>query len=137
MSYSIKEAAEKLTVSEITLRRIIYRGEINYHKIGKIYRLTEDDIACYIKSIKKSKDDTAGETTIPANVVLSDEIVRKIERETGNLRHGVVRFALHIVDGKPVRYIVSREQSVLWDKDGDKALDHPEQAEPAERVEKW
>lgn len=137
MSYSIKEAALKLDIAEITLRRAIARGEINYHKIGKMYRLNENDITDYTRSTRKPID-TVQEAIQPAgNVSLTDDIMKQIEQETVNLRHGIVKFSLHIVDGKPIRYTVSRKQSTMWAKDNDQVIDHQDEAKEAERVEKW
>jgi hypothetical protein len=69
-------------------------------------------------------------------ITLNEEIMRKVENGTANLRHGIVRFALHIVDGKPVRYTISCEQSVMWAKDEYQFIDHLDNEIELERVEK-
>jgi excisionase family DNA binding protein len=48
---TIKTAAPKLHVSEITLRRLIRSRSIPYHKIGeKRYFFTESDIENYLRN---------------------------------------------------------------------------------------
>jgi excisionase family DNA binding protein len=41
---TIKETAPRLLMAEVTLRRMIRRGECPYHRIGKKYFFTPDDI---------------------------------------------------------------------------------------------
>ncbi|MFP3041218.1 helix-turn-helix domain-containing protein [Treponema primitia] len=41
---SIKEAAPVLGVAEVTLRRMIRKGEVPHHRIGSLYKFTESDI---------------------------------------------------------------------------------------------
>ena len=46
--YKIKTVAQKLLISEVTVRRLIRDKKIPFHKIGKIYRFTEQDISSYL-----------------------------------------------------------------------------------------
>jgi|TergutMp193P3_1026864.scaffolds.fasta_scaffold14984_2 excisionase family DNA binding protein len=48
---SIIDAAPMLKISEITLRRLIKKKEIPYHRIGKRYFFTEEDIENYLSNV--------------------------------------------------------------------------------------
>ncbi|GMO34990.1 MAG: hypothetical protein Ta2B_15300 [Termitinemataceae bacterium] len=41
-TYSTEDAATKLNISVVTLRRWIQANKIDFFKIGKLYRFTED-----------------------------------------------------------------------------------------------
>jgi excisionase family DNA binding protein len=45
---NIKFVASTLNMAEITLRRKIKKNEISYHKIGKKYYFTRDDLEDFI-----------------------------------------------------------------------------------------
>jgi len=45
---SIRVTAPLLNMAEITLRRIIRKKEIPFHKIGKRYFFTDEDIETYL-----------------------------------------------------------------------------------------
>ena len=47
----IRDAAPMLKISEITLRRLIKRKEIPYHRIGYQYFFTDDDIKLYLSTV--------------------------------------------------------------------------------------
>ena len=49
--FSLKEAAEYLEVAEITLRRWVKAGKLNYKKIGRNFVFGPDEL----KAFKKSK----------------------------------------------------------------------------------
>jgi len=59
--FTIQEAAPKLHISVITLRRLIKRKDIPYRRIGKKYMFTEEDI---LKFISKA--------SVPMNEVKND-----------------------------------------------------------------
>ena len=42
--YAIPEVAERLKITEELVRELIRRGEIHAYRIGKAYRITDDDI---------------------------------------------------------------------------------------------
>ncbi|GHT80061.1 hypothetical protein FACS1894130_10550 [Spirochaetia bacterium] len=46
---TVKEAAPQLLMAEITLYRLLRKGEILHHRIGKKYLFTPDDIQQYLK----------------------------------------------------------------------------------------
>ena len=48
--YAIPEVAEKLKVKEELVRELIRRGELHAFRIGKAYRITDDDIDEYLQS---------------------------------------------------------------------------------------
>ena len=52
MLLSVQQTAEKLNVSEITVRRIIRLKRISYRKIGDRYLFSQDDISSYLESVK-------------------------------------------------------------------------------------
>lgn len=43
--YTYAEAAEKLRVAETTLRRWVSKGRISCHRLGRLVRFTEEDLA--------------------------------------------------------------------------------------------
>jgi excisionase family DNA binding protein len=46
--FTVSETAKILGVAIITLRRLLKKHEIPYHKVGKKYLFTEDDILNYL-----------------------------------------------------------------------------------------
>jgi excisionase family DNA binding protein len=54
MLLNIKQAAGKLGISEVTLRRLIRLKRISYRKIGSVYRFTDEDITQFVTSIRVS-----------------------------------------------------------------------------------
>jgi excisionase family DNA binding protein len=48
--YAIPEVAERLKVKEELVRELIRRGELHAFRIGKAYRITDDDIDEYLQS---------------------------------------------------------------------------------------
>jgi excisionase family DNA binding protein len=48
--YSVKDTAKHLGVSEKTIRRWIEDGDLHFHRIGRQLRISEDDLATFIKS---------------------------------------------------------------------------------------
>ena len=48
--YAIPEVAEKLKIKEELVRELIRRGELHAYRIGKAYRITNDDIDDYLRS---------------------------------------------------------------------------------------
>lgn len=49
--FNIQETAPKLRIAEITLRRLIKKREIPFHRIGRKYFFTNDDINYYLNKI--------------------------------------------------------------------------------------
>ena len=49
--YSIKDAAPKLRIANITLRRLIKKREIPFHRIGIRYFFTEEDLNAYLTHV--------------------------------------------------------------------------------------
>ncbi|MEU0151574.1 helix-turn-helix domain-containing protein [Micromonospora fulviviridis] len=43
--YTYAEAAEKLRIAETTLRRWVSKGRVPCHRLGRLVRFTEDDLA--------------------------------------------------------------------------------------------
>jgi excisionase family DNA binding protein len=54
MLLNIKQAAGKLGISEVTLRRLIRLKRIPYRKIGSVYRFTDEDITQFVTSVRVS-----------------------------------------------------------------------------------
>lgn len=48
--YAIPEVAERLKITEELARELIRRGEIHAYRIGKAYRITDDDINEFLES---------------------------------------------------------------------------------------
>ncbi|MDG4796885.1 helix-turn-helix domain-containing protein [Micromonospora sp. WMMD1082] len=47
--YTYAEAAVKLRVAETTLRRWVSKGRISCHRLGRLVRFTDDDLASAYK----------------------------------------------------------------------------------------
>ena len=45
--------ADRLTVSQRHVRRLIDRGELPVHRIGSLLRISEDDLARYLASTRR------------------------------------------------------------------------------------
>ncbi|MEH1014661.1 helix-turn-helix domain-containing protein [Micromonospora sp. CPCC 206060] len=43
--YTYSEAAEKLRIAETTLRRWVSKGRVPCHRLGRLVRFTDDDLA--------------------------------------------------------------------------------------------
>jgi excisionase family DNA binding protein len=58
---TLKEAAPKLRISAITLRRMAAKKDIPFHRVGSKYLFTDGDIEEYLKSCevpaKQLRDD--------------------------------------------------------------------------------
>jgi excisionase family DNA binding protein len=52
-----------LKISQITLRRLIKKNEIPYHRIGYRYFFTEEDIALYLSNASVPMKDKNDENT--------------------------------------------------------------------------
>ena len=50
--YSVKELRELLGVADKTVRRLMYRGEIEYYRIGRQVRFQRRDIEAYLQHTK-------------------------------------------------------------------------------------
>jgi len=46
---SVKETAEYLNISEITVKRHLYSGKLKGYKAGKQWRIKQEDIEEYLK----------------------------------------------------------------------------------------
>jgi excisionase family DNA binding protein len=55
--YAIPEVAERLKVKEELIRELIRRGELHAFRIGKAYRITDDDIDDYLRSCSTRQED--------------------------------------------------------------------------------
>jgi excisionase family DNA binding protein len=49
--YNIHETAPKLRMKEITLRRLVKKRKIPFHRIGVRYFFTEEDINKYLSNV--------------------------------------------------------------------------------------
>lgn len=53
--YTIKEAATMFVVSELTIRRYLIAGKIIGFKVGKVWRITQEEINKFIYNNTKYK----------------------------------------------------------------------------------
>lgn len=51
---SVKEVAQMLGVSHMTVRRLCDRGELPYYKIGNVMRLATEDVQDYLATVRRS-----------------------------------------------------------------------------------
>ena len=52
--YTVEQAAEKLTVSPLTIREWLRNGTLPGHKAGRFWRITDEDIEEMFAKTKKS-----------------------------------------------------------------------------------
>jgi excisionase family DNA binding protein len=58
--YSVKELAKILNVTEMTIYRLMRRGELSYHQIGRAKRFSSENIKEFLKKTKrKAKKSTS------------------------------------------------------------------------------
>jgi excisionase family DNA binding protein len=55
--YAIPEVAERLKVKEELIRELIRRGDLHAFRIGKAYRITDDDIDNYLRSCSTRQEE--------------------------------------------------------------------------------
>jgi len=59
--YTISEVAKILRVNQVTVNRLIKRQELKAYKIGKIYRITKEELEIYLQksiTVNDSKNDS-------------------------------------------------------------------------------
>ncbi len=54
--YSIDEAAKILRVNPMTIRRMIARGEIEAHRVGKQYRIPRTELEKFLGRRQQQED---------------------------------------------------------------------------------
>jgi excisionase family DNA binding protein len=57
--YTIPEVAKILRVNQVTVNRLIKRQELKAYKIGKVYRITKEELESYLQksiTVNDSKD---------------------------------------------------------------------------------
>jgi excisionase family DNA binding protein len=50
---SVKQVANMLNVSSKTVRRMIVRCELNHHRVGRVVRISSEDLRAYTNSIRQ------------------------------------------------------------------------------------
>jgi len=50
-TFTLKEAAEYLELAEITVRRLVKSGKINFSRVGKNYVISIDDLRAFKRSV--------------------------------------------------------------------------------------
>jgi putative molybdopterin biosynthesis protein len=50
--YSPEELAEKLKVNKMTIYRLLARGELPYHQIGKLKRIRREDFEEFLRKTR-------------------------------------------------------------------------------------
>jgi len=54
-TFTLQEVAKHLKVSEITIYRLLKKGQIAGYKVGKVWRIDEKDLKAYIRKQKKKR----------------------------------------------------------------------------------
>jgi len=52
---SPKEIAYEFKISYKTVMRLIKKSEIKAYKVGRLYKILKDDLACYLENNKVNK----------------------------------------------------------------------------------
>jgi excisionase family DNA binding protein len=50
--YTIPEVAQRLRINQTTVSRLIHRGELKAYKIGRIYRITKEEVDRFLNASK-------------------------------------------------------------------------------------
>jgi excisionase family DNA binding protein len=59
--FTTSEVAEKLNLSEKTIRNLIESGELEAHKFGRVFRISEEQFNNFIEKSKTNINDEKGE----------------------------------------------------------------------------
>ena len=59
--FTTSEVAEKLNLSEKTIRNLIESGELEAHKFGRVFRISEEQFNDFIEKSKTNINDEKGE----------------------------------------------------------------------------
>jgi excisionase family DNA binding protein len=59
--YAIPDVAERFKVKEELVRELIRRGELHAYRIGKAYKITDDDIDEYLRSCSTRQEGSEDE----------------------------------------------------------------------------
>ena len=51
--YSPEEIAERLGVNKMTIYRLLTKGELPYHQIGKLKRIHRDDFQAFLDTTRR------------------------------------------------------------------------------------
>lgn len=54
---TVEEVAEQLAVNARTVRNLIKNGELEFYKVGGVYRIDEQDFQTYLNKIRNEKGD--------------------------------------------------------------------------------
>ena len=52
--YTVKEVADLLKVSKMTISRYIQTGKLKSSKLGRMYRITDDDLRKFLADCKQA-----------------------------------------------------------------------------------
>ena len=52
--YTVKEVADLLKVSKMTISRYIQSGKLKSSKLGRMYRIADDDLRIFLEDCKKA-----------------------------------------------------------------------------------
>ena len=55
LTFTVQELAKYLKVTEITIYRLLKKGEIVGYKVGDAWRIDEKDLKAYIRKQKKKR----------------------------------------------------------------------------------
>jgi len=55
LTFTVQEVAKHLKVTEITIYRLLKKGEIIGYKVGDAWRIDEKDLKAYIRKQKKKR----------------------------------------------------------------------------------
>lgn len=58
---SVGQVAERLGVSEMTVYRLLDAGDLAEHRIGKLRRVSPEDLAVYLAATRVTRGEEAGE----------------------------------------------------------------------------
>ncbi len=51
--HSVRQVAEQLCLCTKTIRRLMKRGDLRYHRIGRSVRISEEDLRNYTNAVRR------------------------------------------------------------------------------------
>jgi excisionase family DNA binding protein len=115
VTYTISQAAKLLGVCDATIRRLIWSHKITFRKIGRVYRLSDNDIDYYLKAsnFRNTLNDTDKNQPSKTNNLNPEEILAEVTTEIAGLTHGIVQLSLYIQNGILSKYTITKEKQFL------------------------
>jgi putative molybdopterin biosynthesis protein len=89
--YTVSQLAELLQLTEMTIYRMVDRGELPHYKIGRVKRFRTSDIEQFLSNRRKTGRATGGSASVNNSSIESDTMAPREEFATVKNRRGQPR----------------------------------------------